>query len=306
MVTLRASPLEGSPITHHAPPLVSFGLPVRNGAATITEAIESVLAQTLGDWELVISDNLSTDGTSEICASFAARDTRIRHVPTGRDLTQNDNFIEAFRLARGTFFRWYGDDDWLAPTYAERIVDALDAFPSAVLCTAVQQYYRDGMPLPINDAVARLGGVHGTDPSSRVRALLRVIQQGGFLGIDPLYSTVRREVASETGLTGDHRYSDFSFACELALRGPFTHVPEVLAHRHLAGAARTGATNVATSDAGWRRFVQREISILVVARAARTLDFRSRLRLGAALVGFAAREHAYALRRRLRALARKL
>lgn len=284
---------------------MSFGLPVRNGVATITQAIEAVLGQTLDDWELIISDNVSTDGTSEICASFAASDRRVRHVLTGRDLTQNENFIEAFRLARGTFFRWYGDDDWLAPTYAERVVAALDASPRAVLCTTVQRYFRDGLALPINDAVPRLGGVQGRDPSARVRALLRVIEQGGFLGIDPLYSVVRREMAVKTGLTGDHRYSDFSFACELALLGPFTHVPEVLAHRHLAGSARTVATHVTSGDVGWRRFVQREISIIVVARAARNLNLRSRLRLGAALIGFAAREHAYVFRRRIRRLRRK-
>ena len=72
--------------TSDARPVVSFGLPVRNGAPTIAQAIESVLAQTFDDWELIISDNLSTDGTSEICSEFAARDGRIRHVPTGRDL----------------------------------------------------------------------------------------------------------------------------------------------------------------------------------------------------------------------------
>jgi glycosyltransferase involved in cell wall biosynthesis len=290
----------------HSDPLVSFGLPVRNGAATIAQTIESILAQTVEDWELVISDNLSTDGTSEICASFAARDRRVRHVPTGRDLTQNENFIESFRLARGTFFRWYGDDDWMEPTYAERVVAAMEASPRAVLCTTVQQCYRDGVPLRINDAVSRIGGVEGADPCSRVRKLLHLFERGGFLGIDPLYSLVRREVAAETRLTGGHRYSDFSFACEMALKGPFTHVPELLAHRRLAGAPRTNATVIATADVGWRRYIQREISLIVVARAARTLDRRSRLRLGAALVGFAAREHAHGLRRRLRALARRL
>jgi glycosyltransferase involved in cell wall biosynthesis len=298
--------LEESSNTLQHQPLVSFGLPVRDGAATIAQAIESIQAQTLEDWELIVSDNLSTDGTSEICASYAANDRRVRHVATGRDLTQNANFIEAFRLARGTFFRWYGDDDWLEPTYAERVVAALGQFPEAVLCTTMQRYYRDGVPLPINDPVRRLGGVQGTDASSRLRALLRLFEHGGFLGIDPLYSLVRREVAMKTGLTGDHRYSDFSFACELALLGPFTHVPEVLAHRRLAGFPRTAATQVASLDAGWRGYIQREISIIVVARAARTLNVRSRLRVGAALVGFAAREHAHGLRRRLRALARKL
>ena len=132
--------------TRTAPPVVSFGLPVRNGASTIGKAIESVLAQTFEDWELVISDNQSTDGTSEICAAFAARDERIRHVPTRRDLSIHENFRAAFHHSRGTYFRWCGDDDWLEPLYAERTVAALEQVPEAVLCTTVQQYYRDGRP----------------------------------------------------------------------------------------------------------------------------------------------------------------
>src|SRR4029078_9959785 len=94
-------------------PVLSFGLPVRNGAPTIGQAIESVLAQTFDDWELIISDNLSSDGTSEICASFAAQDERIRHIPTGRDLSIHSNFNAAFRHSRGQFLRWYGADDCL-------------------------------------------------------------------------------------------------------------------------------------------------------------------------------------------------
>ena len=150
----------------NARPVVSFGLPVRNGAPTIGQAIESVLAQTFEDWELVISDNLSTDGTSEICASFAARDERIRHVPSGRDLSIHENFRAAFHHSRGTYFRWYGDDDWLEPPYAERAVAALEGSPEAVLCTTVQQYYRDGQPLPVNDPIPALGGVDSPDAGS--------------------------------------------------------------------------------------------------------------------------------------------
>jgi glycosyltransferase involved in cell wall biosynthesis len=69
-----------------ARPVVSFGLPVRNGAPTIAQALESVLAQTFDDWELIISDNLSTDGTSEICAEFATRDARILARELPRDV----------------------------------------------------------------------------------------------------------------------------------------------------------------------------------------------------------------------------
>jgi glycosyltransferase involved in cell wall biosynthesis len=279
--------------TSNARPLVSFGLPVRNGAPTIGQAIESVLAQTFEDWELVISDNLSIDGTSEICASFAARDERIRHIPSGRDLLIHENFRAAFQHSRGTYFRWLGDDDWLEPLYAERCVAALEGSPGSVLCTTVQQYYRDGHPRPVNDPIPVLGGVDSPDPGIRVRALLHLFQNGGHLGVDPVYSLVRRDVAAGTGLQGSIRDGDFVYSCEMALLGPFVHVPEVLAHRRLLPVSRIGIS---------RNVFQREQSILCVARASKGLTTRSRIRVSAALVAFAAREHAHGVRRRARAV----
>ena len=279
--------------TPNAPPAVSFGLPVRNGAPTIAQAIESVLAQTFENWELVISDNISTDGTSEICASYAARDRRIRHIPSGRDLSIHENFRAAFHHSHGTYFRWYGDDDWLQPQYAERAVAALEASAGSVLCTTVQQYHRDGHPLPVNDPIPLLGGVDSPDPETRVRALLHLVQRGGSLGIDPVYALVRRDVAARTGLQNSIRDGDFVYSCEMALLGPFVHVPEVLAHRRLLSESRIGIS---------RNIFQREQSVLYVARASKGLTTRSRIRVCAALVAFAAREHAHGVRRRVRAV----
>lgn len=273
-------------------PRVSFGLPVRNGRSTVAKAIESVLAQTFEDWELVISDNRSTDGTSEICAGFAARDRRVRHVPTGRDLSIHENFRAAFHHSRGAYFRWCGDDDWLEPLYAERTVAALDQAPGAALCTTVQQYYRDGRAVPVTDTLAVLGAVSSSDAGTRVRQLLHVLEHGG-LGIDPVYSLARRDVAARTGLQGSLRDGDFVYACEMALLGPFVHVPEVLAHRTFEAVSSIGIS---------RNFLQREQAILCVARAASDLPARSRARLCGALVGFAAREHAHGVRRRVQAL----
>ena len=282
--------------TSNGIPVVSFGLPVRNGAPTIRQAIESVLAQTLAHWELVISDNQSSDGTSEICASFAARDARIRHIPSGRDLSIHENFRAAFHNSRGTYFRWHGDDDWLEPEYAERVVAALDEAPGAVLCTTVQRYYLDGEPLPLKDPVSMFGGVDSTDAATRLRALLNLVEKGG-LGIDPVYSLVRREVAAQTGLQNSIRDGDFVYSCEMALLGPFVHIPDVLAHRTLLPSSRMGIS---------RNIFQREQSIFYVARASRRLPTGSRLRVGAALAAFATKEHAHGVQRRVRALEDRL
>jgi glycosyltransferase involved in cell wall biosynthesis len=276
-------------------PLVSFGLPVRNGAPTIDQAIESVIAQTLEDWELVISDNRSSDGTSEICASFAARDPRIRHVPTHRDLSIHENFRAAFHNTRGTYFRWHGDDDWLEPEYAEQTVEALEASAEAVLCTTSQRYYEDDRP--VNDPIPVLGGVDSPDAGTRVLTLLDLFQNGGHLGIDPVYSLVRRDVAARTGLQGSIRDGDFVYSCEMALLGPFVHVPHVLAHRRLLPVSRIGSS---------RNFLQREQSIVSVARASRCLNTRSRIRVCSALVAFTTREHIHGVRRRIRAIRDRL
>ena len=81
-------------------PRVSFGLPVYNGERYLEEAIESILAQTFEDFELVISDNASTDGTEEICRRYADKDDRIRYSRNTTNIGGMNNGNRTFRLAR--------------------------------------------------------------------------------------------------------------------------------------------------------------------------------------------------------------
>lgn len=285
-------------------PLVSFAMPVRNGAATIRQAIQSVREQTFEDWELVISDNLSTDNTAEICSAFARLDTRIVHAPTGRDLSQNENFNAAFHATRSRYFRWVGDDDWLEPDYAERCVTALEMNPHAVLCTTVQRYYRDEQPLEAPDYITRIGGVNAGDPVERISQLFRLWRRGHLQGIDPIYSMTRREVMVETALMAPYRFGDFILACEMALKGPFVHVADVLGNRRLAAPIpNLQALQRFTNKTGWTNYVQREISLFKVwQRSECDLSLEQRVRLIAPLLGFGVREHAHGVVRRAGAM----
>ena len=92
-------------------PLVSIALPVYNGADTVASVIESVLAQTHPDVELVISDNASTDGTQEICRQFARNDRRVVYRAAATNVGLLNNFISAAGSTTGTYLRWIGDDD---------------------------------------------------------------------------------------------------------------------------------------------------------------------------------------------------
>src|SRR6185369_4346332 len=107
-------------------PSVSIGLPVYNGVNYLRQALDSLLAQTFGDWELILSDNGSTDATESICREFAARDGRIRYLrePVNRGATWNFNRV--FELSRAPLFRWAAHDDVCSPELLERCVAALE------------------------------------------------------------------------------------------------------------------------------------------------------------------------------------
>jgi len=92
-------------------PKVSIGMPVYNGSPFIREALDSLLNQTFTDFELIISDNASTDETESICREYAAKDPRIRYVrqPENRGALLNFRFV--LDEAVGTYFMWAAADD---------------------------------------------------------------------------------------------------------------------------------------------------------------------------------------------------
>jgi len=114
-------------------PKVSVGLPVYNGQNYLAESIESILAQTHSDLELIISDNASTDDTEEISRSFAAADDRVRYYRNDTNVGANPNYNRTFALARGSYFKWQAHDDICAPKYLELCLNALENDPSISL-----------------------------------------------------------------------------------------------------------------------------------------------------------------------------
>jgi len=100
-------------------PAVSIGMPVYNGERFLREALESLLNQTYRDFELIISDNASTDSTSAICAEYAARDPRIRYIRQSENIGASANFRFVFNESLGRYFMWAAHDDVRAPEFIE-------------------------------------------------------------------------------------------------------------------------------------------------------------------------------------------
>jgi glycosyltransferase involved in cell wall biosynthesis len=106
-------------------PKVTIGVPVYNGEKYLAAALDTLLAQSFEDFELIISDNASTDCTEEIARAYAARDGRVRYERSGANRGCAWNHNRVFALARGRYFRWAAHDDLCAPTLLARTVELL-------------------------------------------------------------------------------------------------------------------------------------------------------------------------------------
>jgi glycosyltransferase involved in cell wall biosynthesis len=205
-------------------PRVSIGLPVYNGEQFLGAALDSLLDQTFEDFELVISDNASTDTTEEICRTYAAKDRRIRYYRNERNLGVARNFNRVFELSTGQYFKWHCYDDLCAPELVERCVEILDQLPSVILCyartTIIDEHGKTVKPY-FEDLNLR-----SPSPYQRYKHYHR--HNHHCLLCCAYYGIIRRSVLEQTHLMLPYIYSEVNLIGELALRGEFYEVPEYL------------------------------------------------------------------------------
>ncbi len=204
-----------------AQPRVSIGVPVYNGEAFLRETLESLLGQTYGDLELLISDNGSTDGTAAICESFVKKDSRVRYYRSdvNRGAAWNHNVL--VERASGELFKWNSADDVCAPDYLEKCIAALDRMPDAALaCAHVLEIDESGRPLAVRIVPPE---VSSQDPRIRFERHAEL----DHLCIH-IYGVIRATLLKRTDLIGSYTDSDRVLLAHLALLGPFAVVPEQL------------------------------------------------------------------------------
>lgn len=116
-----------------ASPLVSIGIPTRNGARTLRRALGSARDQRYRNLEIIVSDNASEDATGQIASSFEIDDDRFRYIRRSRPLTVLEHYRAVWREARGRYFAWLADDDLISENFVSLLAGALDSRPDAVL-----------------------------------------------------------------------------------------------------------------------------------------------------------------------------
>jgi glycosyltransferase involved in cell wall biosynthesis len=215
-----------------AAPLVSVGLPVYNGAQLIDRALDSLLAQDLDDFEIVICDNASEDSTAKICAARAEGDPRIRFFANETNLGLAANFNRTFELSRGTYFKWAAHDDWHAPNSLSACVELLEANPAAVACgTGVAIVDEDD-----DRAVGEWVPSVDLDIPEPHRRFHRLIFMLGWPHL--LFGMMRSSALAHTDLMQAYLGSDRTLLAQLSLLGPIVQTPEILHYYTIASPTR--------------------------------------------------------------------
>lgn len=212
-------------------PLVSMGLPVRNGAAYLREAVNSLLAQTHRNIELIVSDNCSDDATPEICREFARNDPRVRYHRQEKTLPAEDNFNYVLHQARGDFFMWAAHDDLWESAFVARMIALLQADPNAVLAFCNFRNFSDGGGADI--MYPRLFDLPSPSPARRLWHYLMQREKHGKA--NPIYGLMRRPAIIAAGgmkCWGDNQWgSDMLVVFRMLAIGDIALSRETLFHK---------------------------------------------------------------------------
>jgi glycosyltransferase involved in cell wall biosynthesis len=228
-------------ITH---PVLTIGLPVYNGARYLEEAIQSILGQEFRDYELILSDNGSTDATESICLRFAQQDERVKYHREPMNKGASWNFNNVVHLAKGRYFKWAASDDLHAPGFVAKCLPIIQSRPDVAICFSQTEIIdADGLSQGVYDDPMKIQ--HAT-PSRRFFYLLR------NLGLcDAVYGIMRTEDLRRTGLLGAYNGSDIVLLAEISLQGIFFRIEEPLFFRRIHANASAPSNPSPSALAAW-------------------------------------------------------
>jgi glycosyltransferase involved in cell wall biosynthesis len=203
-------------------PRVSIGLPVYNGERYLPAALDSLLAQTWRDFELVISDNASEDRTSDICREYAARDSRIRYYRESVNRGSTWNFNRVYELSVAPYFTWAAHDDVRMPENIARGVEILNASPDVVLA------YTQGFFIDSDGALVRDFWATPELTAESAYERLRHWFHTDHVPYRAMFGLMRRSALELAMPLPNTTEDDDVLLTELLLLGPWRETPELL------------------------------------------------------------------------------
>lgn len=206
--------------------ILSVGIPVYNRARFIEESVDSVLTQTFSDFELIISDNRSTDRSPQICEMYAQKDPRIRFLQQSENIGAARNFNFLFKESSGKYFKWAASDDLLDREYLDLCIGVLERDPSVVLAYAKSAFIdAEGNSLDVRD------GRWNVTSNSAFERLCEVISYEYSCNL--MFGVFRSSALAKTRLIGNYPGGDYRLLADLAAIGKFHQIPSLLYRRRL-------------------------------------------------------------------------
>ena len=207
--------------------ILSIGLPVYNAAEYLDEALQSIVSQEFGDFELIVSDNGSDDQTVEIVESYAKRDERIRlHLsPQNRGAAWNFNNVLA--LAENGLFKWATHDDLILPGFLEKCVSTIKEAPGDVVLCYPKSYLIDASGEIVSEYEDRMH-IQADSASARLRQHMINCRLVNFI-----FGVWRTDTLRQAGGLGAYAHADRVLLAKAVIAGKFTEIPERLFKRRV-------------------------------------------------------------------------
>jgi len=207
-------------------PLLSVGLPVYNGLPYLEGTLRSVRDAEFQDYELIVCDNASTDGTGDIVREFAQDDSRIRYFRNERNIGAARNFNRSFELARGKYFRWMASDDLHSAGAIARCVDILERDQSVFLAFPRTRLIDDS-----GNVVRDYDDGDGWSASSPAERFGYSLERWGLS--NTMFGVIRTDGLRHATLQGDYPASDLVMQSDLAIRGRFVRISDEYYYRRM-------------------------------------------------------------------------
>ena len=202
-------------------PLVSVGVPVFNGEKELADTLISLINQDYPRLEIIVSDNGSTDSTSEICKEFVKKDDRIKYYHSTINYGATWNFNKVFEKSSGKYFIWAAHDDKRDISFVSACVEKMEQCPKAVLCQCYTATYIEGNNETL--CITNLNSFEGV--TTLTQRYWQVLKHYPATAIYGLY---RASAMRKTRKFENVMATDLAFIQELSLQGNFVQVPEVL------------------------------------------------------------------------------
>ncbi len=226
------------------PPLATIAIPTYNRSAGLRQALVSAQAQDYAPIEILVLDNASSDDTTTVCKEVAASDLRVRCVRHRENLGPSRNFNAGLQLARGEYFMWLADDDWISANYVSACIGALEGDPALALVGGAAQFpdEPDRAPRPPLQ-------VSQPDPEARALSYLWNAHENSIF-----YGVYRRAQIAPVGLK-NILAGDWATVAAIATVGAIATLPQAQIWRSSGGASRGHAATVRSLGLPrWQRY----------------------------------------------------